>query len=228
MTAPDLTPAVPIPRQCFERGGYVLDAAEGRPERFLISATRALSVAGLSVYPERTGILGDSQEFSRRLGTDVHAATAELDLHGEAIDAADDVQGYLEAWRAYKRDHRFVPWLTEGIVQNDQGWYACRPDRVGRSFDEPVVIDIKTGSMSRHYRLQTAAQAMAVRRTYPQLKAFARAAVELRHDGKYFYREHPKDSLVVDFSQFLAAVTIARYLLDGKDPGAGQEGEDER
>ena len=97
-------------------------------------------------------------------GTRVHTA-CNLAVLGTLDESTVDaeVRPYLDQFRKFLRESRFIPTLTECRVYDEQLWYAGTLDLFG---DLPgcldVQIDIKSGAIPRSAGPQTAAYACAL------------------------------------------------------------------
>jgi hypothetical protein len=106
-------------------------------------------------------------EDARLRGELVHAATAFLDEDDLDLSSVDDeVMGYLEGWRKFRRDYSFVPTMIERRLAHLRWGYAGTPDRFGewayKGYVRSVLIDIKTGFEDPTHGPQTAAYAQAI------------------------------------------------------------------
>jgi hypothetical protein len=157
-------------------------------------------------------IPADILERKGRLGTAVHMATEYHDK-GTLNEASvsDEVNGYLEAWRKFRRETGFFPATIERKVHNVERGYAGTLDRAGVFPNEPEaisVIDIKSGAEHDAHGVQIAGYALAFvaergLRTYP-----ARRAVYLKADGTYHQRRFIEPS---DYPTFLGLVSVAQW-----------------
>jgi hypothetical protein len=85
------------------------------------NVTRVLECAGLI----NDDFLGERREECLRRGRAVHEATHRDDNHDldeESLSA--EILGFVEAWRAFRRDFGFVARLVEHTVYNPQFQYA--------------------------------------------------------------------------------------------------------
>lgn len=182
------------------------------PEIHLDEATHVYTVGDRVGVPSVTTILADvglidTTWFTEQAlirGTYVHEATA-LDDVGDLDDATvdDQLAGYVEAWRAFRRETDMEILSIEQRVASPAFTYAGTLDRriVFHGFE--WVIDIKTGGPLRWHALQVAAYAGALRR--PSLK---RATVHLRDNGRYSFAMHADPR---DFDIFGAAVALYHW-----------------
>jgi len=157
----------------------------------------------LSILNDFTMIDPAVLEYKRNLGTQVHAATA-LDDADNLGDYDPVIDGYIEAWRLFKRQAGFIPLHIEQRVFHEAHMYAGTLDRVGKIGDSLVLVDIKTGTPNK----------LTIG---PQLAAYAEAngmskqprySVQLLPDGKY---KLTKCENKMDFQIFLNCLNIWRW-----------------
>ncbi len=125
----------------------------------LPSVTTIIEAAGL------VELHGTSEQldYARDRGTALHMAT-ELDDHGELDEdsVAEDIVGYLAAWRRFRVEADFVPHAIECRLYHPRLRYAGTIDRIGALRRKPAIVDIKTGAQRRATGVQLAAyEAMA-------------------------------------------------------------------
>lgn len=165
------------------------------------------------VVPSVTQVLSILQDFSQidpgtlewkaNLGTQVHAAT-ELDDSDNLGEYDQQIGGYIEAWRRFKRETGFRPVHIEQKVFHKKHMYAGTLDRIGVMGSKNVLVDIKTTSV---INLATVG---------PQTAAYAEAwgfhgmrfVVQLKPDGKYKL-EPCKNKM--DFQVFLNCLNLWRW-----------------
>ena len=90
-------------------------------------------------------------------GTAVHKATELYDketLDPESVDP--QIEGYLRAWIRFREDYEFIPEHIELQAYHPVYMYAGIIDRIGKSGEDRVLLDIKTGEPSKSDRLQIA------------------------------------------------------------------------
>jgi hypothetical protein len=170
----------------------------------LPSVTTVLAAAGLLDY----SFLGDRREIYLERGRAVHAATQRDDDHDLAEESLHaDILGYVEAWRAFRRDYGFVPHLIEHRVFNRQYAYAGTLDRVGsiRGGAE-IIVDIKSGTAPSAVRYQLAAYAGCLEHPRTRL----RRCVELHQDGAYKVIPFETSDYQRDFDTFFRALETFR------------------
>jgi hypothetical protein len=145
-------------------------------------------------------------------GRAVHLATQQED-EGRLVEEciATEVLGYLQAWRAFKRDYGFTPRLIEHRVCNMRYGYAGCVDRVGRTRSgNEIIVDLKTGSIPAATNLQLAAYSGCM----PHPRALLRHAVELHEDGCYRVEAYPAGDFQRDFRMFLTALDLFKTRED--------------
>lgn len=78
-------------------------------------------------------------------GRKVHKATEILDKYG-SVEIAEDIQGYLQAYVKFLKEHD-VEWSKiEYATHHPDGTYAGTIDRIGRVNSKLCLVDIKTSS----------------------------------------------------------------------------------
>lgn len=177
---------------------YYLDGAP------LPNVTRVLEAAALIDY----GFLGHRREQYLARGRAVHRTTHQFDNHTlteEGINA--EIFGYLEAWRAFRRNYGFVPYLIEHRVFNRHQLYAGTLDRVGsiRGGGE-IILDIKSGVAPCAVRYQLAAYAACL--AHPRTRL--RRCVELHEDGTYKVIPYETSDYQRDLDTFVRALETFR------------------
>ncbi len=97
-------------------------------------------------------------------GTDVHAL-AERVIHGEEVEVAPELAGYVNGYVRFLDEFEVEPVLTECSVANRTHWYAGRFDaivRIPALGDGLTLLDLKTSnSVFGETALQTTAYARA-------------------------------------------------------------------
>lgn len=180
------------------------------------SVTECLDMIGL---PELAGIPPETLARAAERGQMVHAWCDLEDTEGIQVDIDPDLQGYVDAYRRFKRELG-VEILTQEMKVKHEGYkYVGTLDRIARLRkskhpDDPFVFDIKAASMeSPSTRLQVAGYALAVKDSARNDRRYwivRRGSVRLRPDGKYQWRTHRDES---DTQDFLAAVRLAHFKL---------------
>jgi len=177
---------------------YYLDGAP------LPNVTRVLEAAALIDY----GFLGHRREQYLARGRAVHRTTHQYDNHTlteESINA--EIFGYLEAWRAFRRNYGFVPYLIEHRVFNRHHAYAGTLDRVGSICGGgEIIVDIKSGIAPFGVRYQLAAYAACL--AHPRTRL--RRCVELHEDGTYKVIPYETSDYQRDFDMFVRALETFR------------------
>jgi hypothetical protein len=170
----------------------------------LPNVTRVLESAGLLNYD----FLGERREFYLARGQAVHRATGDDDEGNLAEGSVSPaIRGYVEAWRAFRRDYGFQPQLIEHRVYNLRHGYAGCIDRTGRTRDgAKVILDLKTGTAPAATRYQLVAYLACL----PRPRAFRRRCVELHGDASYRVIAYETRDYLSDLNEFLAALETYR------------------
>lgn len=154
----------------------------------------------------RAGGLIDDRWFTTESawrGSAIHMA-CQLDdegtLNPKSVDPS--ISGELEAYRRFKWEMNFEPQEIEvphcGLIGGME--VAGRPDRTGILFKNQVVLDLKSGVVSRATALQLAA--------YSALTGIpGRVAVRLFPEGRYSVEQFFVRDRLRDLRQFQAALT---------------------
>jgi hypothetical protein len=190
-------------------GGYLVGVALTRDEshvyrlgaEVLPSITQVLQDVGIVDY----GFLApEERDAAMAKGRLIHLQT-ELDDRG-ALDESLADMGYVDGWRAFRRDYEFTPAHREKMVYHPVFFYAGTPDAVNAD----TVVEIKTGVPQSWVKYQLAAQAMLcnVRR---------RVCVELPGNGRYRAYDFKAADLRRDFDVFLSALTVYRVRREDKN-----------
>lgn len=172
----------------------------------LPSVTEVLSDVGIIDYshiPEPT------REMALERGRAVHLAT-QFEDEGDLSEGSitEDLRGYLEAWRRFRREARFVPELIEYRGFHPSHKYAGTLDRTGNLGGNVVncLLDIKTNDAQEWVRYQLAAYAAF----FDSPRKFRRMSVELHQDGSYRVREFPCRDWQADMNVFVSALNVYR------------------
>lgn len=154
----------------------------------ILSNTDFLGALGFSDY---SNVPDEIRETALQIGTDVHAATALMDK-GLDWRQYKYVQGYVRAWKRFKKEMKFKPIMIEEPLLDRHHMIATTPDRCGISkFADRTTVQIKTGHIEDWVALQTAFEERCILLKLYGAKALAmpssknRFAVELRVDGTY-------------------------------------------
>lgn len=151
------------------------------------------------------------REAALKRGRDVHKATELLDKKRFWGKGRGHLAGYVEAWKAFKREFKFTPLLRE------QRWYdkdldcATTLDAWGKSKFGLITVQIKTGHIEDFCAIQLAFEEKAahVMKGIPfKASTKDRWAVELRNDGKFIPRQFSDPN---DIRVFIAALTTVRW-----------------
>lgn len=132
---------------------------------------------------------GLSNESAMTRGRGVHAAChliAAKDEDREWESRHPECQPYLDAYRAFLREHSFRLISAEKEFRSEAHRFVTHPDEIGE-LDEfgTVDLEIKSGTMPRWCRLQTAGQILAI--GVPSMKRFG---LLLRADASYQLYPH--------------------------------------
>lgn len=159
------------------------------------------------------GIARDTLTRAADLGTAVHAC-AELWDKGELDEASIEPEwrGYFDAYRAWtesaRPEHIGIEWRLCCDL------YAGTIDRVCRIRNEFWIVDLKTTSqLHPHVGMQLAAyEALAhpviIDQGWSIPQVMRRAALQLREDGTYRFKEYKRQN---DARAFLALLTFYRW-----------------
>lgn len=162
------------------------------------------------VVPSVTQVIGtlcgiDTRFFteaSRRRGTAVHLA-CEYDDNGvlDESSVADDLRGYLVAWRRFRRESGLRPTKIELPVASRRHMFAGTIDRIMEDCDGvEYIVDIKSGVVSQTAALQTAGYAIAYCEIYGVM-CDDRLVVKVDKTGGYKVHRFSDER---DFGDFLA------------------------
>lgn len=155
-----------------------------------------LGIADYSFLPTAT------REMALQRGRIVHRLT-ELSDRGTLDESTVDpaLRGYLDAWRRFVGQYRIDHWHhIEQPMHNALLGYCGTPDRISGE----LLIDVKTNSIPRWTRLQTAAYAMFLD-YLPQ-----RLAVELHDDGTYSVDRYSRVDLFRERQAWIGCLTAWR------------------
>lgn len=183
--------------------------------RKVISNTDFLTAMGFCDY---SGMPPDRRKSALEIGTDVHMATAILDSRMKKgwREEYSHVEGYVAAWKKFKKDFKFRPILIEEPLYDEQYDVATTPDRHGNSIHGHITVQIKTGKVQDWVGLQLAFEERCILRaqgiTSPsliRLSSSNRFAMELHADGTYKpYRFQDPN----DISVYLGALGYFRWM----------------
>ena len=182
---------------------------------------------GVTTIIDAAGFGNDFAKMSdeaRDRGTRVHFATM-LDDEGDLVEESvlpSDLP-YLEAWRRFRREARFVPLVFQSgdlfgclcreiAVASAVYNFATIVDAVGiiPGFGQtPCIVEIKTGGdPGDTAALQTAGQQIALEEN--GIHTRPRCAVQLKGDGTY--RIHQHRNYAEDRDDFISCLRVARRL----------------
>lgn len=127
-------------------------------------------------------------------GTAIHKATEVLDKYG-SVEASDEIVPWLQAYLAFRREHKAEWEKIEWAVAHPSGEYAGTIDRYGTLDGVPALVDIKTSATMdpahrKLYEAQLNLYRLAIEEQHPVDLV---AVLWLRKDGTYKLVELPKD-----------------------------------
>jgi len=120
-------------------------------------------------------------EWSRGRGSMVHKAIEfynEGDLDEDTLDPV--LVPYVEAWKEFKELTRCKIVLAEQMVCSEIYGYAGTLDIFGAIDDQEIIIDLKSGAVSKATGLQLAAYAL----TLPNYHRIKRYGLRLQQNGR--------------------------------------------
>ena len=181
--------------------------------RRVVGINEALTLSGLK--PDLGGLRGRharNVEYAGDRGVAVHAMCA-LDDTGQAelYEMDPNLLGYLEAWRSFKAEYRYVPDFTETPLVHHTYVFGGTPDSAGYSGKLGVycVVERKSRALEPWDELQVAGQAILLADVYRKAPQ-AKLLVQLRDDERYTVEEcRRREARGI----FLAAVTVASEIL---------------
>jgi hypothetical protein len=185
------------------------------PELAFDEATHTYRFLG-AVVPGVTAVLRPLSSFAgippavleakAQLGRHVHAA-CEYDDQGDLDEDSieDEVAGYLNGWRAFRRDTHCTVLAVEKRVFEPRLQYAGTLDRLLLIEGVRWLVDLKTCFTTP---ITAGPQTAAYLRALGDTSITRRAALRLRPDGTYRF-----DPLTGpdDWSAFMACLTLHRY-----------------
>jgi hypothetical protein len=132
-------------------------------------------------------------------GTIVHMACHYLDDGGvDHESVVKDYRGYVDAYRKFKEEWKFIPRLNEKPMYHPELRYGVTPDKDGtltfpKSFGNgkdagittDAIVELKSGVMYRWVALQTMSQKMALERWDRVPRKRVRLGIRLNVDGTY-------------------------------------------
>lgn len=153
-----------------------------------------------------SGIPADVLEAKRRLGSDVHLASQLLDEDDLDEDTvAENVAGYLNAYRRFKADTGAVVLANEQRVVDEKLLFAGTLDRKFLIRGAKWLIDLKTCISCP---IAVGPQTAAYQRADGDDSVTHRGALRLRPDGTYRLDQLTDPN---DWACFMAALTLHRY-----------------
>jgi len=146
--------------------------------------------------------------WGRMRGSAVHKATElydQDDLNEETLDPA--ISGYLEAWKRFRREFRLEIEEIELEMYHPGSKYAGTLDRagVGHNGKDRVIVDIKTGVLTRAVGLQLTGYADLYQEMTGKIvnKIYG---VQLKEDGSYRMRMDP-----LDFATWRGVLAVSQW-----------------
>ncbi|MGE0594576.1 MAG: PD-(D/E)XK nuclease family protein [Vicinamibacterales bacterium] len=211
--------------------GVHYDHSDAR--RHTADGQRVLSVTGILKAAGKAGNFDgarpDDVALKAAIGRAVHDAThyydegdlaSESALQREIVFRDRTVPGplaYLDGWKAFRRERRFVPTLLETVVFSRRWGYIGRLDRLGAvdTGRRTVLLDIKIGDPeAARADLQLSGYLEALLEEEPTLAIDLpeRWSVQLTPDGGYRLRRYPVSPRTarMDRAEFLEAVAASR------------------
>jgi hypothetical protein len=171
--------------------------------RELLAVTAVLHAAGLV---DTTWFTAES----RTRGRVVHRWAEAVDRR-EAIPPLESAyEPYVDAYRRFVRDARPVWHGIEQPVADLALGYAGTLDRWGTLQGEPVVVDLKSGTVPAWAALQLVAYGR-LDLGEPRVWRRRRLVVQLLPTGRYVIREYPLVNFGRDERVFLAALAVAQW-----------------
>lgn len=203
----------------FEPDGHIYTVDRNREE----SVTQVLEAVGISDF---TGVDPDVLWWAQQRGTMVHRAAHYINQHNLDPETVDErIGGYVEAWRAFRRDHELQVHHSEHIVHRRltiRGNPVIRPAKTDLHIigtldvaglikkHGPVIADIKTGEEAESWPIQLAPYAMAY--TERSRYTHKRLVVQVRRDGTYKLHWFPLRDFDRDWGIFYRAL-VERKLV---------------
>lgn len=187
------------------QGGYFqsdpFHAYYDEDDRFVVSATQVLKLAGLSDY---SAVDPEVLEKAALRGTAVHELAASHARYGDVDPAwiTEETGGYFDGYLKFLGDTGFAPngeWIEKGIVCTiHQMKIGLTPDVFGKIGRDPWLVEIKCASVVQpSWSVQTALQEMGIHGSN-HVGRVRRGALQLFKDGRYklhAHTEHQEDEL---------------------------------
>jgi hypothetical protein len=151
-------------------------------------------------------------ERKAELGSCVHLATELYDRDDlDEASLSEDLAPYLEAWKAFRKEHAGRIHAVEPKLYHSGMGYAGQPDRWMQIETEYDVLEIKTTSrLFNAVGVQLAAQERLLQAACPShtRKPGKRFAIQLKADGRYTLREYRDPH---DWPTFIALLTTHNW-----------------
>lgn len=187
------------------------------------SVTQVLEASGISDF---SGVDPDVLWWAQQRGTMVHRCAHFINQHNLDPATVDErIAGYVEAWRAFRRDHELQVHHSEHIVHRRltiRGNPVIRPAETDLHIigtldvaglikkHGPIILDIKTGDETDSWPIQLAPYAMAY--TERSRYTHKRLVVQVRRDGSYKCHWYPLRDFDRDWGIFYAALVERKRL----------------
>ena len=166
----------------------------------LPSITQVLQDVGIIDY---SFLAPDQREAALANGRLIHLQT-ELDDKGLLDESIADM-GFIDGWRAFRREWEFTPTIREKMLYHPQYFYAGTPDAANAE----MVVEVKTGKAQSWVRFQLAAQAALC-------NVRIRVCVELPGNGTFRATRFTAADYRRDFDVYLSALTVYRVRREVK------------
>lgn len=188
----------------FDPNGHRYLTKDGRS---LISVTQAMGIFTEKVY---RFIPREILKAAADRGTAVHLATEYEDQDNLDLDSClPEWIPYIEAYKKFRAEIKAEILFTEQRLVHPKLFYAGAVDRVLEIDGDYWIVDLKTtGELYEHVGIQLAAYAELLNQNLEKPVKLRRAALQLKNDGSYVFREHTKAD---DWSAFLACLTLINW-----------------
>ena len=177
-------------------------------------------VDGKAFYPSVTTILQDVLKYyyapgnAEYRGNVVHSLTEKIDKGEMTInDVLDDTMlPYVQAYENWKRD--IDPYIKEVelTLYSPKYGYAGTLDRIVEIESKTYVLDIKTGSKAKHYRLQLAGYSLLYSHVCNVI--LPRIILYLKDNGKYKMEIYEDDNRE-DLYTWLSVLKVYKFKNGG-------------
>jgi hypothetical protein len=169
------------------------------------SVTQILSAVGLSDYSR---VPKNVLEEASVRGSAVHRIIEMSDM-GQLIECPEWARGYLSAWERFLIEKSVCILECETIIFNEKLRYAGTLDRVALVSGKTYILEIKTTQEEmRGHQIQTAGYKLAYKPSVVNRCPVLRAAVYVRADGTYSFKEHTRPGAE---NVFLSALQVYRW-----------------